>query len=255
MSDDKNIVTTDSWSALQRYTPARIALGRTGVSLPVKALLGFKMAHAHARDAVFSLLEKERLANEFKALQLPSVFLQSRAADRQVYLQRPDLGRRLDEASAQTLSAFAHDDYNVCISIADGLSAEAINQHAVPVVKRLMEHWRSQPLRIAPLCIIEGGRVAIGDETASLLKAKLSLILIGERPGLTSPYSMGAYLTYAPQIGFTDERRNCVSNIRPEGLPYEEAAEKIVYLIKEALRLQLSGVALKDNERKGLSVT
>ncbi len=255
MDEDKNIVIKNNWFSLQHYTNARIALGRTGVSLPTQELLRFKMAHAHARDAVFSLLDKEALLNGLNRLQVPFVLLQSKATDRQVYLQRPDWGRRLNEASAKQLSLLANEQCDVCISLADGLSAEAINRHAIPVMDLLITRLHEHNFRIAPVCLVEGGRVAISDEIGSLLKANLSLVLIGERPGLSSPDSMSAYLTYAPQIGLTDERRNCVSNIRPEGLVYEEAVDKIVYLIREAMRLQLSGIGLKDNESKGLIST
>lgn len=247
MQENKDIVVTDNWSSLQQFTAARIALGRTGASLPTKEVLQFKMAHAHARDAIFSLLDKEVILHELQALQLPVVVLQSKAMNRHIYLQRPDLGRRLNDLSVQTLDVFANEEFDVCINIADGLSAEAVNHHALPVIKLLIEKLNQHQLRVAPVCIIEGGRVAISDETGFLLHANLSLILIGERPGLSSPDSLGAYLTYAPQIGNTDEKRNCVSNIRPAGLQYEAAADKIYYLIAEALRLQLSGVALKEN--------
>ena len=247
MQDNNQIVIKDNWTSLQQYTAARIALGRTGVSIPVKEMLQFKMAHAHARDAVFSLLDKDVLADELNKLHLPFLLLKSKAADRHVYLQRPDLGRRLDEASVMSLQSFANNEYDVCINIADGLSAAAINRHAIPVIMLLTEMLQAKQLRIAPVCCIEQARVAVSDETGSLLHARLSLILIGERPGLSSPDSLGAYLTYQPKVGLTDDSRNCVSNIRPEGLNYKEAADKIYYLIIESLRLQLSGFSLKDN--------
>ncbi len=254
MKEKKSIVTTDNWSFLHPYTAARIALGRAGVSMPANALLQFKMSHAHARDAVFSELKKDVFIQELNSLRLPFVLLQSKAVNRHVYLKRPDLGRRLDEASLQTLSVFANEEYDVCINIADGLSAAAINNHALPVIKLLLKKLHKQQLRIAPICLIEQGRVAISDETGLLLHAKLSVIFIGERPGLSSPDSMGVYLTYAPQPGLTDEKRNCVSNIHREGLPYEEAANTIFYLLMEALRLKLSGIALKDESEATVKI-
>jgi ethanolamine ammonia-lyase small subunit len=229
-------------------------LGRTGVSLPLQEVLQFKMAHAHARDAVFSLLNIDSLIQQLAALQLPAIALTSCATDKHIYLQRPDLGRRLRPSSQQYLSSLKNDKCDIAVVLADGLSAEAINQHAVPVITSLFAKFGVHSWRTAPVCLVEGGRVAIGDEIGSVLQARLSLVLIGERPGLSSPNSMSAYLTYAPQMGLTDERRNCVSNIRPEGLGYEEAAEKMYYLISEAFRLQLSGVGLKDNTVVGLPI-
>lgn len=241
---NKNISTSQY---IKKFTQARIALGRKGVSLPVKEMLQFKMDHAHARDAVFSLLEIEKLSAALQSFKLPIFFLKSKAADKHIYLQRPDLGRKLDENSIEQLSVLKDMQYDVCIAITDGLSATAINNHAKNLLLSLMPLLNKANFKIAPLCLIERGRVAIADEAASWMNAKLSLILIGERPGLSSPDSLGAYITYEPSIGLTDERRNCVSNIRPEGLKYKEAANKIFYLIKEAFRLQLSGVALKEN--------
>ena len=216
MSEEHNIV-PDSWNALRSLTTARIALGRTGVSLPLSEVLRFKMAHAHARDAVFSKLDIHHLQSGLSTLNLPSVVVQSEAIDRHIYLQRPDLGRRVSATSYSSLSSLKSISCDVCICLADGLSADAINQHAIPVLKPLCTELSKQNIRLAPVCIVEGGRVAIGDEIGSLLQASVLIMLIGERPGLSSPHSMGAYLTYAPQAGLTDERRNCVSNIRPEG--------------------------------------
>ncbi len=252
MCEKKDINVYSGLALLKQYTAARIALGRTGVSVPVNELLQFKMAHAHARDAVYSLLDKNHLQEEADNLNLAYCWLKSKATDRQVYLQRPDWGRQLDEASALQLKSLPAYPYDVCISIADGLSATAVNHHAMPVVRWLLSWLATAKLSIAPLCFVEQGRVAIADEIGSLLHAKLSLILIGERPGLSSPDSMGAYLTFAPTVGLTDELRNCVSNIRPEGLHYAAAAEKIAYLIREAFRLQLTGVFLKDNSSTDL---
>lgn len=248
MIEKKNHINhTDAWTSLKTFTSARIALGRTGVSVPVNEVLQFKMAHAHARDAVFSHLEKDRIFAALQAFQLPVFFLHSKVPDRQTYLQRPDLGRRLNDESLTKLKNFKSNGYDICISIADGLSSTAVNKHAIEVLSLIVPILQQLKFTIAPFCIIEEGRVAISDETASLLKAKVSLILIGERPGLTAAGSMGAYLTYNPSVGLTDESRNCISNIRPEGLDYKNAAEKIHYMITESILLKISGVYLKDN--------
>ena len=252
MTEDKNIVLPDGWTSLRSLTAARIALGRTGVSLPLNEVLQFKLAHALARDAVFSKLDINMLQAHLSGLHLPSVMLQSEATDRHLYLQRPDLGRKLNEASRQQLSSVKNNSHDVCICLADGLSADAVNHHAIPVLEALCKALSKQKFHLAPVCIVEGGRVAIGDDIGSILQASVLIMLIGERPGLSSPHSLGAYLTYAPQAGLTDERRNCVSNIRPEGLSYEEAAVKILYLVGEMMRLRISGVEVKDNMDKGL---
>jgi ethanolamine ammonia-lyase small subunit len=240
----------DAWLSLRSFTAARIALGRTGVSVPVQEALQFKMAHAHARDAVFSHLEKEKIFAALQTFQLPVFFLHSKVQNRQTYLQRPDYGRRLNEESVIKLNNFKSKGYDVCICIADGLSSTAVNMHAVKVLHLLVPMLQQIKLSVAPFCIIEQGRVAIADEIASLFKTRISLILIGERPGLSAADSMGAYITYNPVIGLTDESRNCISNIRPEGLDYKNAADKIFYLINESLRFKISGVALKDNGKQ-----
>lgn len=239
----------DPWISLRAYTTARIALGRTGTSVPLEEVLRFRLAHAHARDAVHSLPDVEGLQQQVNALQVPVQVLHSSAADRQEYLQRPDKGRRLDAASAETLSAMAGTGNEVAIVIADGLSATAVNRHTIPLLEQLLPLIREAGIPLAPVCIVQQGRVAVGDEAGALLKAKAVLVLIGERPGLSSPDSLGIYLTFQPSIGLTDEARNCISNIRPEGLSYRAAAEKAFYLLRESLRLQLSGVHLKDNEK------
>lgn len=239
----------DPWIALRSFTPARIALGRTGTSVPLEEVLRFRLAHAHARDAVYSLPDVEGLQQQLLALELPVQVLHSSAADRHEYLQRPDKGRRLDRASAAALSAISGTGNEVAIVIADGLSATAVNLHAVPLLQELLPLIRNAGMPLAPLCIILQGRVAVGDEAGELLRAKAVLVLIGERPGLSSPHSLGIYLTFQPRTGLTDVARNCISNIRPEGLSYKAAADKAFYLLRESLRLQLSGVHLKDNEK------
>lgn len=248
MSELKKItVQQDPWSSLKAYTTARIALGKTGAALPLKALLEFRLAHAHARDAVYSQINSVLFIQALEALRIPYFYLQSRANTRHKYLQRPDFGRQLHADSHKQLVLFESGGYDIAITIADGLSAAAVNDNAIPLIKLLIPVLQQANLRIAPLCLVEQGRVAVADETGSLLKATLSLILIGERPGLSSHDSLGTYLTYEPSVGTTDERRNCISNIRPEGMTVAHAAEKIFYLVKESLRLKLSGVQLKDN--------
>jgi len=236
----------DPWAGLKAYTAARIALGRTGASVPLRESLAFRLAHAHARDAVYSVLETERLLTELQALQEPVYHVRSRAENRQQYLQRPDWGRQLHEDSRRYLQEAALPAADVAIILADGLSATAINQHALPLLRLLLPKLQQAGFQLAPLILAEQARVAIGDEIGAALHARLALVLIGERPGLSSPDSLGAYFTYAPQPGLTDEARNCVSNIRPEGLPCAAAADKLFFLLREALRQQLSGVGLKD---------
>ena len=242
------MIEQDIWHPLKAFTNARIALGRTGTAIPLREVLAFKLAFAHAKDAVYSVLNVEKLIEKLNAFNLPIYTLQSSAISREMYLQRPDFGRLLNTKSVDLLKENKSViKYDVAIIIADGLSATAINKHAFPIVQLLINELNRLNYSIAPIAIVEQGRVAIGDETGYYLNAQMSVVLIGERPGLTSPDSMGAYLTYNPQQGLTDERRNCVSNIRPEGLMYELAAQKILYLIQESLRLKLTGVGLKDN--------
>jgi ethanolamine ammonia-lyase small subunit len=244
------IIPPDPWASLKAFTPARIALGRTGTAIPLQEVLQFRLAHAHARDAVHSLLDTTAVIVQLQHLQLPVNLLQSSATGRQEYLQRPDKGRRLDTASADLLSSIADDtpQQSIAIILTDGLSATAINHHAGPLLELLIPMLQQAGITITPVSLVQQGRVAIGDEIGSLLKTSLSVVLIGERPGLSSPDSLGIYLTWQPRIGLTDEARNCISNVRPGGLSFKSAADKLFYLIQESLRLQLSGVALKDNE-------
>lgn len=236
----------DPWLGLRRYTAARIALGRTGTSVPLRELLAFRLAHAHARDAVYSLLETERLLGELEEFKLPVYHVRSQAENRSQYLQRPDLGRTLHEDSSRALQDSAPASSDVALVLADGLSATALNQHALPLLRLLVPRLQQASFQLAPLTLAEQARVALSDEIGVALHAQLVLILIGERPGLSSPDSLGAYFTYGPRPGLTDDARNCVSNIRPEGLSYPAAAEKLFLLIQESLRRQLSGVKLKD---------
>jgi ethanolamine ammonia-lyase small subunit len=237
-----------SWHSLREFTAARIALGRTGNSIPLNELLNFKLAHAHARDAVYSKLNIARITKRMETLELPVLHLHSQASNRQKYLKRPDYGRKLNKESIQQIADHKIAKVDIAIVIADGLSASAVNSYAANLLKLLVPKLLKINLTLAPICFTEQGRVAIADEVGQAFRSKLSLILIGERPGLSSADSMGAYLTYSPKIGLTDESRNCISNIRPNGLPLKAAADKLFYLIIEALKRNLTGVDLKDNQ-------
>jgi ethanolamine ammonia-lyase small subunit len=239
----------DAWLALRRFTPARIALGRSGDSLPTRAWLQFSLAAAQARDAVRWQIDREQLCAALAPL-APCVCVRSAVDDRTQFLSRPDMGRRLAAASHAELSARCPRPPGVelVVVIADGLSALAVMRHAAPLLRALQP--RLARLRLAPLVIAEQARVALGDEIGALWRADLVLVLIGERPGLSSPDSLGAYLTYGPQVGCTDAQRNCVSNIRPQGLDYESAAHKLEFLLRAALRRRCSGVSLKDESER-----
>lgn len=234
-----------AWQALRRHTVARIALGRCGVSVPTSAQLAFQRAHAQARDAVHLALDGEALARALAEQRQDCVQLHSAATTRAIYLQRPDLGRRLDDASRARLAGL-EPGVDLALVAADGLSALAVQRHAAPFLAALRERLAAEAWTLSPVMIVAQGRVAIGDEVGQLLQAKAVLVLIGERPGLSSPDSLGLYLTWAPTVGLLDERRNCISNVRPQGLAYAPAAYRLHYLLSQAFSRQLSGVDLKD---------
>lgn len=237
----------DHWQFLQNYTPARIARGRAGHSFPTSELLKFQADHAQARDAVYSVLDIPLLIDALKSdLDLPIITLKSKVENRSEYLQRPDLGRTLSQESRELLQTIKIEESDVCFVVVDGLSADAINQNTPSVLKNIIAKLKKINWKTAPICLVEQGRVAVADEIGYLLKSKIVVVLIGERPGLTSPNSMGAYITFNPQVGITDESRNCVSNIRPEGMSSEAAAQKILYLLTEMKVKKISGVNLKD---------
>lgn len=236
----------DPWQPLRAATPARIALGRAGTSLPTAELLRFAADHARARDAVHVALDMPALALALQDDGWPCVRVNSRAPTREAYLRRPDWGRRLDAASDQALQALTTAPVDLAIVLADGLSATAVLRYAPAVLLALRDALHGA-LSIAPLVLAVQARVALGDEVGQLLNARAVLVLLGERPGLSSPDSLGAYLTHAPRIGCTDAQRNCVSNIRPEGLPPAQAGARIAWLLREALRRKLTGVGLKDD--------
>lgn len=251
---DSNII-ENPWALLKDYTDARIGLGRSGVSIPTSHSLAFQLAHAQAQDAVHLPLDVENiveqlLVNDINKETSP-ILLHSQAINRTTYLQRPDLGRRLDKNSSEILKKIKANDntfYDLSIVIVDGLSSLAIKENAINFIKKLMTALKEdkQKWNLSPFSIVQQGRVAVGDEVGELLKTKISIVLIGERPGLSSPDSLGLYLTWNPKVGLSDASRNCISNIRSEGLSYEEAVKKTMYLLKESRRLELSGVNLKD---------
>jgi ethanolamine ammonia-lyase small subunit len=244
--NEPSVPPPDPWGPLRAHTPARIALGRTGASLPTAEVLRFAAAHAQARDAVHQALDSQALTTALQAEDWAVHTLASAAPDRATYLRRPDLGRRLAAPSAQALQAVSLPSPDLALVLADGLSAAAAQQHGVALLRPLRVALAGA-LALSPVFLATQARVALGDEVGELVQARAVLVLLGERPGLSSPDSLGAYLTFAPRVGCTDAERNCVSNIRPAGLAPEIAAARLAWLVREALRLRLTGVGLKDN--------
>jgi len=241
-------MTPDTWTSLKAFTAARIALGRSGASLPTGERLAFQLALARARDSVHAPFDPADLATQLAPLPVPSVILASNAPDRATYLRCPDLGRTLAPASRRQLEVLpANGTYDLVIILSDGLSPLATLRQAPALLGVLLPKLLAAGWRVAPLVIIPNARVAVQDEIGELLSASLSLMLLGERPGLGSPDSLGAYFTFQPRPGKTDADRNCVSNIRPEGLPPEAAVEKLFTLLTQSRQRQLSGVGLKDD--------
>ena len=240
-------VTPSPWHAWRAATPARLALGRAGNGMPTDETLRFGWAHAMARDAIHASLDVEALAHALRAQGWTVARARSCAADRTAYLRRPDLGRRLDADDAARLrqSAGPSEATEVCLVVGDGLSSLAIERHAAPMLAALRQRLPSDT-RFAPVVIATQARVALADEIGELFGARLSVMLIGERPGLSSPDSLGLYLTHGPRRGRHDAERNCISNVRTEGLSYDASAFKLAWLMREALRRGLTGVGLKD---------
>ncbi|MFD2182326.1 ethanolamine ammonia-lyase subunit EutC [Rhodoplanes azumiensis] len=236
----------DPWAGLRRLTAARIGLPRAGASLATAPLLEFRLAHARARDAVHAPFAQARLHQELVGLGLPVVSVASAAADRHAYLMRPDLGRRLAPEAGVALAAHAA-TYDLAIVVTDGLSAQAVERHAGPVLAAVLPALLAHGWRVAPLVVVRHGRVAIGDAVAGALGAESVVVLIGERPGLSAPDSMGAYVTWRPRDTTTDADRNCLSNIRPDGIAPADAAFKLTHLLREMRVRRLSGVMLKDS--------
>lgn len=231
-------------ASLRDFTPARVALGRAGYSLPTRDLLDFQLAHARARDAVHAQLHSQALALELRPVVGECLLAHSAAADRSTYLRRPDLGRRLSDDSRRSLISRAN-QFDAAFIIADGLSALALERHAPPLLEAILALLDPSDWKLSPPVIVHQARVAIGDEVAQCLGASLSVVVIGERPGLSSPDSLGIYLTWNPHPGLTDADRNCISNIRAEGLSYSAAAQTLLFLMTESRHRKLSGVALK----------
>ena len=251
------LVHQDPWDKLRQFTQARIGIGRVGTSIPTEELLRFQLSHAQAIDAVHVPLDDEQLIESLAEKEnlrayLPAFHVHSEASDRVTYLQRPDLGRKLNADGIALLKT--HSDqhpspYDLAIVIADGLSSYAIANHAAPFLSALIKQLQTsseQPWNIAPLVIAQQGRVALGDDVCEAINANEVLILVGERPGLSSPDSLGLYLTWNAHRGIEESLRNCISNVRPEGLRYEAAAHKCCYLLSESRRRHVTGITLKD---------
>jgi ethanolamine ammonia-lyase small subunit len=231
---------------LRRLTPARVGLGRTGAGLPTKALLDFTLDHARARDAVHAAFDSAGLVRSLSEFSVAPIEVASRATTRSDYLRRPDLGRMLAEESRQLLQARRGGGSELVIVIGDGLSPTAVHRHAAEVLRQLLPRLAQDGIAIGHVVVASGARVALGDEIGAVLAAKMVAVLIGERPGLSAPDSLGAYLTFDPRAGRTDAERNCISNIHGSGLSSAEAAFKIAWLVREAMARRVSGVALKD---------
>ena len=240
-------MTADSWTELRRLTPARIALGRAGPALPTDAVLAFALDHARARDAVQLPFDADAVAAAIEALGLSTTTVASAAPDRATYLRRPDLGRQLAAGNGDRLQASPSRGRDVVIVVADGLSSAAVHAHAAPLIAALQPRLGGAGLSLADVVLARQARVALGDAIGEALAARIAIVLIGERPGLSSPDSLGAYVTFGPRAGRTDAERNCVSNIRSAGLSYEDAARRTAWLVSAALKLGATGVALKDD--------
>jgi len=259
MTQPAPLVITAAWDPLRRFTDARIALGRAGHSLPTAAHLNFQLAHASARDAVHLPLDAHGLAQSLQDMGLETLLLHSAAVDRSMYLQRPDLGRQLDETSRKLLAERTPVDhstpqYDLAFVVADGLSALAMHRNAEPLIAAVLARLHTEPGQVwtvAPIAVVEQGRVAIGDEIGHALQARTVVVLIGERPGLSSPDSLGIYLTWEPQVGRTDAQRNCISNVRTGGLAVDAAAAKLCQLLVKSRALQCTGIGLKDDADEG----
>lgn len=245
-------VVQDPWTALRALTPARIALGRSGAALPTAEVLAFGLAHAQARDAVHVALDSAALLEGLETAGWPACAVASAVPDRATYLRRPDLGRQLDAASRQHLQTLAAAACDLAFVVADGLSALAVQSHALALLNA-SRSLLDPRLRLAPVCVVQQGRVAIGDEIGALLRARLVAVLIGERPGLSAPDSLGVYLTCGPRPGRTDAERNCLSNVRPAGLPIADAARKLAWLVHTALARGITGVSLKEESEGRLA--
>ncbi len=236
----------DPWLTLKRFTDARIGLGRSGAGMPTREVLNFSMAHAQARDAVKTPIDWSMIEKELAGIGLDTLRIASAATDRDTYLRRPDLGRRLGAESRQALSEISPSETDLVLIVGDGLSSTAVTANAVKTIAAFLPYARKSGWRLGPVLLATQARVALSDDAGEFLKARAAVMLIGERPGLSSPDSLGAYLTWEPRVGRKDGERNCISNIRTGGLSVDEAAYKIAWLLREAFRRRLTGVSLKD---------
>ncbi|MFI3271859.1 MAG: ethanolamine ammonia-lyase subunit EutC [Pseudomonadota bacterium] len=259
-----NIVQADPWRDLKQFTDARLGLGRCGVSIPLKEELAFRYDHACARDAVWTPVKTADMVSRLQdglqelGVELDVLAMHSRAQNRQEYLMRPDYGRRLCFEATDELKKRAHDAEahefgrpQIALVLCDGLSSRAAEENGVPMMLAFVEALHKVGYAVGPVCLVEHGRVAVGDEIAQILGAKLVITMVGERPGLSSPDSLGIYMTYAPHVGITDEARNCISNVRPAGMSMHDAVCKLAYLVEKAFAMENSGVALKDDMPDG----
>lgn len=240
------MTTEDPWSNLKKFTDARIGLGRSGSGMPTGEVLGFSLAHAMARDAVLTPLDWEAIESSAARLGLETKRVSSAVSDRSEYLRRPDLGRQLSAESRQSLAENPGVRPDLLIVVGDGLSSKAVAANFEQMLSALLPFVREKSWKLGPLILAHQARVALGDDAGEIMGAKAVLMLIGERPGLSSPDSLGAYITYKPRVGLKDADRNCISNIRARGLSYHDAAFKMTWLIDQAFKRQMTGVALKD---------
>ncbi|TGK32675.1 ethanolamine ammonia-lyase subunit EutC [Leptospira gomenensis] len=247
------------WEEWKRWTTARIGLGRCGVSIPTREVLRFRLDHARARDAVWASVDFRDVFDFLSDRNLSFVEIRSKVSSREEYLARPDLGKKISAQGFQTLEKFKESDpkfseeFDLSLVVTDGLSASAIRDSLLPFLEFFLKSLQRLRIKTAPITVVKNGRVAIGDEVGAFWKAKTSIVLIGERPGLSTENSLGLYLTYRPSPGLTDERRNCISNIRPGGMSFADASRKASYLLNLALQKRLSGIHLKDEETSSLS--
>ncbi|MBO1504133.1 ethanolamine ammonia-lyase subunit EutC [Serratia proteamaculans] len=239
-------VHVNSWDALRAFTDARIALGRTGASLPTEELLKFGLAHAQARDAVHQPFDSDTLASALQHQGWQTLTVHSQATDRTAYLSRPDLGRRLAADSRSLLQGLSDKPADLLLVVADGLSSKAVHRQALPLLQALRPYLDLLGLSVAPVVLAHQSRVALGDDIGECLRARAVAMLIGERPGLSSPDSLGIYLTWGPNTQRRESERNCISNVRPEGLDYPQAAFKLAWLLEQAFQRRLTGIELKD---------
>lgn len=240
------MTSSDNWLFLQKFTKARIALGRRGVSLPTQEVLNFGLAHAQAKDAIYHPFESEKLEEQIAELGLTCLTVHSCAKDREQYLCRPDLGRKLSEESKSVLQNSDQAPADLVIVIGDGLSSYAVHRQSIGLITALLPYLSELGIRVGPVVLAHQSRVALGDQIGEYLKAKAVVVFIGERPGLSSPDSLGVYMTWAPNAQRIESERNCISNVRPEGLGYKEAAFKLAWLLEQSFKRKMSGVLLKD---------